>query len=123
MNIRLTQFCHGQLFGEEDAISNRNYTSTVRCISSTGVVLRVKKQDFIQKFGKFDQTWNVIIDRVQSKDMDTMQKLVINRRQSNIKSMPCSPKVKEALVRHESAETPIISQRVQNELRKTMGAP
>jgi hypothetical protein len=66
------------LFGEEDAINNRNYTSTVRCISSSGILLRVKKSDFVQKFGKIDSTCKEILERVRSKDKETMNKLVID---------------------------------------------
>jgi CRP-like cAMP-binding protein len=73
----LAQYCKGQVFGEEDAINDRNYTQTVRCISSCGVVLQIKKSDFIQKFGKNDATWNQIRERAQNKDQETMQRLTM----------------------------------------------
>lgn len=66
--VRLSQYAKGQLIGEEDAIVSRNYSSTVKCISSTGVVLRVKTSDFVLKFGKFDATWNAINERVRDKE-------------------------------------------------------
>ena len=68
------------MFGEEDAINSRKYSSTVKCISSKGVVLRVKTSDFVQKFGKFDATWNGIIELVKARDEEFLQKLFFDRR-------------------------------------------
>ena len=67
------------MFGAEDAINNRKYSSTVRCVSSTGIVLRVKKNDFVQKFGNFHDTWNGIMELAKTKDEEFIQKLFFDR--------------------------------------------
>ena len=45
--IILTQLCSGQLFGEDDALNKRPYTTSVRCISSKGVIKSIKIDEFV----------------------------------------------------------------------------
>ena len=55
--IRLSQICSGQMFGEEDVVNNRNYTTTVRCISTSAVIYCIKAEEFLLKLSKEDNSW------------------------------------------------------------------
>jgi hypothetical protein len=63
------------MIGEEDIINNRNYTTTVRCLSTNATLLFIKAEEFIMKFGKDEKTWKMIINRVYSKDLNTRSKI------------------------------------------------
>jgi CRP-like cAMP-binding protein len=50
--IKLSHLCSGHIFGEEDIINERNYTTTVKCISSTGVIYVLSNEHFYENFQK-----------------------------------------------------------------------
>ena len=74
-NIRLTQLCSGQMFGEEDAINDRQYTTSVTCISGNATVYCIKTEEFIQKFRQNESTWKLIEERIDDKDTETIMKI------------------------------------------------
>lgn len=37
----------GQMFGEEDVITERNYTTTLKCLTANGAVYCIKADEFI----------------------------------------------------------------------------
>ena len=59
------------MFGEDDAMGDRNYTTTVRCLSTMGKVYCIKADEFILRFGKDERTWNIFIDKCREKDKIT----------------------------------------------------
>ena len=48
--IRLTFIGKGQIFGEEDFVNGRNYTTTVKCSSNTAIVFMIKSSEFSKNF-------------------------------------------------------------------------
>ena len=63
------------MFGEEDALNMRPFTTSVRCISSKGTIKSIKIDEFVQLLSKDQKTWKLITHRVQQKDRDTMKKI------------------------------------------------
>ena len=63
------------MFGEEDALNDRIYTTTVRCISATAIVYCIKTNEFIQKFQEKAETWWAIHQRIDDKDTETILKI------------------------------------------------
>lgn len=45
---------------EEDAIGMVNYTKTVKCKSSTGILLKMKVTDFYDRIKVNGETWSLI---------------------------------------------------------------
>ena len=45
------------MLGYEDVINFRDYTTSVKCISKTGVLYKLKKDIFINMMMKDDRTW------------------------------------------------------------------
>mmetsp|Transcript_4759 Transcript_4759/g.7186 ORF Transcript_4759/g.7186 Transcript_4759/m.7186 type:complete len:136 (+) Transcript_4759:78-485(+) len=70
--------CSGQMFGEEDVVNCRKYTTTVRCISTQAVIYCIKAEEFLMKLSKEDFTWKMILGRVKQKDADTISKIKQN---------------------------------------------
>lgn len=42
----------GQLLGWEDLMAGRKYTSSVRCVTPTGTLIKVDAQDLVRRLGK-----------------------------------------------------------------------
>ena len=54
LNVKIKTVYSGYILGFEDFMSNRDYTTTVRCISSSGSLFEIDKKDFKAKLSKFD---------------------------------------------------------------------
>ena len=50
----------GQLFGEEDVIAEREFTTTVTCKSNTGKVYRMRIAEFFRRIKGNDACWKII---------------------------------------------------------------
>ena len=48
------------MFGQEDVLGDRNYTTTVKCITNTGSLYWIKNSEFLNKMQKDDRTWKLI---------------------------------------------------------------
>lgn len=70
-NYRLYLLSQGQMFGDEDVLFNRNYSSTVTCRSYGGELYAMKKPDFA-KLQNNDETWKKITSKCIKQE--TMQK-------------------------------------------------
>ena len=55
--VRLTFLSSGYIFGEEDVLNGRLYTTTVRCSSNTAILYQIKAKEFINKLYKDDKTF------------------------------------------------------------------
>ena len=69
--VRLTTVCAGQIFGEEDVVNERNYTTTVKCITAQGVLYAAKADKFINSISKDDRAWKKLIEMNVKKDAET----------------------------------------------------
>ena len=58
------------MLGQEDVINERNYTTTVKCLSSEGSLYSIKTQEFIHKFGKEERVWKIILEMNNYKDVN-----------------------------------------------------
>ena len=58
----------GQMFGEEDVFSNRNYTTTVTCRSNNGEVFCIKNSEFFKKFKQNIDSWKIIVVMAMAKE-------------------------------------------------------
>ena len=84
LNVRIANVGVGQVLGFEDVILKRNYTTTVRCISTSGQIYAIKAEDFEQKLKKSDKTWKALIDSSYSKDIELLNKIY-----SSVKNRKC----------------------------------
>jgi hypothetical protein len=64
------------MFGDEDIINNRQYTTTVRCLSTNAILFYIKAEEFVNKFGKDDRTWKMVVDRAGKRDAATKTKIM-----------------------------------------------
>ena len=60
-SFQIAQIGVGQLFGEEDVISQRNYSCSVVCKSKVGEVFAIKADEFIKKFKSNTESWGIIV--------------------------------------------------------------
>lgn len=48
------------MIGVEDIVNNRNYTTSVRCTSSSAICYMIKADEFLFRIGKDEKTWAMI---------------------------------------------------------------
>lgn len=46
--VKIAQLGVGKMFGEVDVVKKQTYTNTIKCFSTTGRILRIRAEDFIQ---------------------------------------------------------------------------
>ena len=56
------------MFGEEDILSNRNYSTTVVCKSSIGDVFCIKNAEFYRKLKINIESWKIIVLNAMAKE-------------------------------------------------------
>ena len=56
------------MFGEDDLIHEREYTTTVICRSNVGQVFAIKASEFLRRLKSNEECWKVILQQVQLKD-------------------------------------------------------
>lgn len=56
------------MFGEEDILSQRNYTTTVTCKSDRGDVFCIKDDEFFRKIKVNIDSWKIIIIMAMAKE-------------------------------------------------------
>jgi uncharacterized Rossmann fold enzyme len=61
--------------GLEDALKNRAYTHSMKCVSALGSVYRIKLEDFNTKMQRDEKTWELINDIADQKDVVTKDKI------------------------------------------------
>ena len=55
--LKMAVISKGQMVGFNDVIDNRAYTTSLKCISSEGIVLAIKVEEFIHKMQKDPKIW------------------------------------------------------------------
>lgn len=58
------------MIGFNDVIDNRNYSTSVKCLSSNGVVLAIKTEEFLHKMQRDPAIWRQIQLLAKEKDDD-----------------------------------------------------
>ena len=48
------------MLGQEDVINERNYTTTVKCLSTEGALFSIRTEEFVHKLGSDERVWNII---------------------------------------------------------------
>lgn len=63
------------MIGEEDAVSMRNFTTTVKCVSMQGELLAIKLSDFYQRVRPNEDTWNYIKSSSKQKEQTVIDSI------------------------------------------------
>lgn len=63
------------MFGQEDVINQREYSTTVRCLSSEASVFSISADKFIEKLSRDEKTWKMLISHSFNKDMNTRKQI------------------------------------------------
>ena len=66
------------MFGNEDVLYGRNYTTSVRCLSTDALVYCIKAEEFNHRFSRDDTTWKMLLSHTSSKDSATVQQIKNN---------------------------------------------
>ena len=56
-------------------VNERNYTTTVKCITATGLLYAAKADKFITSISKDDRAWKIILEMNVTKDRETKHKI------------------------------------------------
>ena len=76
--IKISIICAGQIFGNEDVLNARNYTTTVRCLSNVAQIYCIKAEEFTHRMSRDDKTWDMLTKMTSSKDDTTVGKIKKN---------------------------------------------
>jgi hypothetical protein len=69
----------GQMVGFNDILFNRVHTNQMHCISSTGVLLVMRAEEFVEKMQKMNMSWDYLLLNGYEKDME-LKGQVLNAR-------------------------------------------
>ena len=58
--ITIALVSRGHLVGQEDVMSNRPYTTSVKCVSGRGVVYCIKAEEFNIRLCKDEKAWGIL---------------------------------------------------------------
>ena len=75
--IKLALASKGNMFGQEDVVNKRLYTTTVRCVSNEAHVYVINNKEFFYRFGKDEKTWKAILSLSLEKDSHTKKKIIL----------------------------------------------
>lgn len=67
-DVKISLMCSGQLFGHDDVMAGRRYSTTVQCVSSEGTLYCIKAADFFYKMGKDERTWSTLQEMCKQQD-------------------------------------------------------
>ena len=78
------------MFGEEDVLSHRNYTTTVKCVSNSGDVFCIKNDEFFRKLKTNQQSWKIIVLMAMAKEkaihhrIKTIQGIINDKKKNGV---------------------------------------
>jgi len=73
--ITIALVSRGHIVGQEDVMSNRPYTTTVKCVSGKGVVYCIKAEEFNIRLGKDEKAWGMLTNITKQQDRVTRLKI------------------------------------------------
>jgi CRP-like cAMP-binding protein len=68
IRIKLGVLGQGQLFGEEDCILKRSYTTSLKCTRYGSQAYIMPRADFLRLFQKNEEAWKVMFTGAQRKE-------------------------------------------------------
>lgn len=74
-DIKISLLCAGQIFGHDDVMNNRFYSTSVQCLSSEGSLYCIKAAEFYSKMSKDERTWNILSEIGEAQDKFMVQKV------------------------------------------------
>jgi hypothetical protein len=74
-DIPISMLSHGQVIGQEDVINQRNYTTSVKCLTNEASVYVIEGAKFIDKLGRDEKTWKWIVKQSLNKDLSTKKQV------------------------------------------------
>jgi len=66
------------MFGNEDVLNARNYTTTVKCLSNEASLYKIKAEEFTHRMSRDDNTWRMLKSLSSTKDHTTIGKIKMN---------------------------------------------
>ena len=66
---------NGQMFGDDDLVFERPYSSTLICRSNVGVVFCMRACEFFKKLRGNDDCWKLILKQVEVKEKETIARM------------------------------------------------
>ena len=76
VDIRILSAGKGYLLGHEDVINDRNYTTSVKCISLEGSVFEIKAEEFLSNMSKMEKSFNYLLQLADERDKMTKGKII-----------------------------------------------
>ena len=73
--IKLCLLNSGQFIGIEDVLNDRNYTTTVRCLTNDAIIYTLTTEDFFFWIGKNERTLGILQEVIFNKDSATKAKI------------------------------------------------
>ena len=73
--LKIALVCQGNLIGTEDVINQRNYSTTIKCTTTSGSLYTLKTEDFHFWIGKNEKTMKMIKELSNEKDQITKKKI------------------------------------------------
>lgn len=70
-DISISMLSHGQVTGQEDAINQRNYTTSVKCLTNDASVYSIDASKFVEKLSRDEKTWKMVVKQSLNKDVNT----------------------------------------------------
>ena len=67
-------FRQGQFIGEEDVINKRARTTTMTCMSRTGILLRMRADEFFKRLQTHEETWAEIKYQLYFKEKNVKER-------------------------------------------------
>lgn len=74
-NFKIAILGAGQMFGEDDIVAERNYTSAVFCRSNQGFVFCIKTIEFFRKLRPNDECWKIILSQARTKEKSIYRRM------------------------------------------------
>jgi len=65
----------GHIFGCEDIYHDRYYTTSLRCYSKSGILLKIKSEDFLEFIKKDETIYQKFVDISLQRNLNTMNKI------------------------------------------------
>lgn len=75
LDISIAMLSRGQMVGQEDAINQRNYTISVKCLTNDASIYMIEASKFIEKISRDEQSWKMILRQSLNKDICTKKQI------------------------------------------------
>jgi len=64
-----------QMFGHEDVLNYRNYTTTVKCVSNSASIYYCKAEEFYNIINRDEKSWKILANVCLQKDTNLISNI------------------------------------------------